>query len=72
MSDKAPRSMTPEQAREFYKAEPMRTARFALGKYHCPDQRCGQDEVGMAVPHPDDPEQIANRCPTCLATVVEP
>lgn len=61
--------MTPEQAREFYKAEPMRTARFAVGRYRCPDSRCGEDIVEMAVPHPGDPEQTPNRCPTCLATV---
>lgn len=59
--------MTPERAREFYKAEPMRTIKIRP----CSDERCGESYV-TPVPHPDDPEQIANRCPTCLATVVEP
>lgn len=59
----------PDQAREFYKREPSRTARFALGEFRCPDERCGEGAVKMAVPHPDDPEQTPNRCPTCFGTV---
>jgi hypothetical protein len=56
-----------KSAREAWKVEPVQTIR-AGGPYRCPDDRCGEDVV-LAVPHPDDPEQIPNRCPTCLTTV---
>jgi hypothetical protein len=58
------RRMTPEQAREFYKGEPMRAAVIRV----CIDERCGESYV-TPVAHPDDPSQTANRCPTCLSTV---
>lgn len=58
--------MTREQAREFYKGEPM----VVVVIRPCPDERCGERYV-TPVPHPSDPTQTANRCPTCLGTVLE-
>lgn len=48
--------------------QPLQTLEAELAPGRCPDKRCGEDFV-MAVPHPDDPEQVPNRCPTCLTTV---
>lgn len=58
--------------REHWQVLPSQTITFAAGgHWRCPDGRCGEDMLGVLVPHPDDPERTPNRCPTCLTTAAE-
>lgn len=59
--------------REHWKVvEPSVTISFATGgSWRCPDERCGEDRLGLRISHPRDPERTPNRCPTCLCTAVE-
>lgn len=55
-----------DRKRDYRKVEPVRT----IVLRSCPDERCGERYV-TPVPHPDDPTQTPNRCPTCLGTVTD-
>lgn len=56
---------------EHWQVLPSKTITFtAGGGWRCPDERCGEDVLGILVPHPGDPERTPNRCPTCLTTAV--
>lgn len=55
--------------RLYWQVEPVLTITAAVGgKWLCPDERCGENELWLLVPHPADPERNPNRCPTCLCT----
>lgn len=54
---------------ECWQVLPSTTVTLAAGgEWRCPDERCGEDVLGVLIPHPKDPERTPNRCPTCLCT----